>query len=141
AFARSHHPAMKHVGPIRAAMGIPTIFNILGPLTNPARARRQLLGVMRWDLCRLMAAALLDLGATRAWVVHAEDGLDEVSTMSVTQVVEVRDGEIEEHMINPARLGIPKAKLEDLHAGSPPESATIMRAIFAGNPGPAADIV
>ena len=141
AFARSHHPAMKHVAPIRASLGIPTIFNILGPLTNPARAPRQLLGVYRRDLCELMAAALLDLGATRAWVVHADDGLDELSTLGPTHVVEVRDGGLNQTTIVPAQLGIPIAKIDDLRAGSVGESAAIIRAIMSGEKGPRADIV
>jgi anthranilate phosphoribosyltransferase len=141
AFARSHHPAMKHVAPIRASLGIPTIFNILGPLTNPARASRQLMGVYRRDLCDLMAAALLDLGATRGWVVHADDGLDELSTLGPTHVVEVRDGGLNQTTITPTQLGIPIAKIDDLRAGSVAESAAIVRAILAGEKGPGADIV
>jgi anthranilate phosphoribosyltransferase len=141
AFARSHHPAMKHVAPIRAALGIPTVFNVLGPLTNPARAKRQLMGVYRKDYTELLAAALLDLGATRAWVVHAEDGLDEVSTMSVTHISEVRDGGLNQSTISPQQLGIPLAKIDDLRATNPAESAQIIRNILAGAKGPQADIV
>lgn len=141
AFARSHHPAMKHVAPVRASLAIPTIFNLLGPLTNPARASRQLMGVFRRDLCDLMAAALLDLGATRAWVVHADDGMDELSTLGPTHVVEVRDGGLNQTTIVPAQLGIPLAKIDDLRAGSVVESAAIVRSILNGRPGPAADIV
>lgn len=141
AFARSHHPAMKHVAPIRAALGIPTIFNLLGPLTNPAGAKRQLMGVFSRELVPLMAAALLDLGATRAWVVHADDGLDELSTMSPTHICEVSDGQLNESIFAPQQVGIPWAKVEDLRAGSPAESAEIIREIFAGRLGPQADIV
>ncbi len=141
AFARSHHPAMKHVAPIRASLGIPTIFNLLGPLTNPAGAKRQLMGVFSRELVPLMAAALLDLGATRAWVVHADDGLDELSTMSPTHLCEVNDGQMNESIFAPQQVGIPWAKIEDLRAGSPAESAEIIREIFAGRAGPQADIV
>lgn len=141
AFARSHHPAMKHVAPIRNALGVPTIFNLLGPLTNPAGATHQLLGVYDRKLCWLMSAALLDLGATRAWVVNADDGLDELSTLSDTHVCEVRDGGLHDHVIRPNELGLPKARIEDLRAGSPAESAEMIRGIFAGKSGPPADIV
>lgn len=141
AFARSHHPAMKHVAPIRASLAIPTIFNLLGPLTNPARASRQLMGVFKRDLCDLMAAALLDLGAIRAWVVHADDGMDELSTLGPTHVVEVRDGGLNQTTVVPAQLGIATAKIDDLRAGSVAESAAIVRSILEGRPGPQADIV
>ena len=141
AFARSHHPAMKHVGHIRASLAIPTIFNLLGPLTNPARATRQLMGVFKRDLCELMAAALLDLGVKRAWVVHAEDGLDEVSTLGPTHVVEVRDGELTQTTITPAMVGIEAANIDDLRVGSVAESAEVIRDILAGEKGPRADIV
>lgn len=141
AFARSHHPAMRHVAPIRAALGIPTIFNLLGPLTNPAGARRQLMGVFSRDLVPLLAGALLDLGATRAWVVHADDGLDELSTMSPTHICEVIDGQMNESIFAPQHVGIHWARIDDLRAGSPSDSAQVIRQILAGKPGPQADIV
>jgi anthranilate phosphoribosyltransferase len=141
AFARSHHPAMKHVAPVRQSLGIPTVFNLLGPLTNPARARFQLLGVYRRELTTMLAAALLDLGSTRAWVVHAEDGLDEMSTMSATIVCEVRDGQLSETIIDGRSFGLPRAKLSDLQVAGPAESAEAIRGIFANQPGPRADII
>ena len=141
AFARSHHPAMRHVAPIRASLGVPTIFNLLGPLTNPGDATHQLMGVYDRKLCWLMAAALLDLGTRRAWVVHAEDGLDELSTMSTTFVCEARDGELNETTVRPADVGLPVARIDDLRAAGPTESATIIRTILAGQPGPPTDIV
>ena len=141
AFARAHHPAMKHVAPVRASLAIPTIFNLLGPLTNPAGATHQLMGVFRRDLLELMAAALLDLGTKRAWVVHAEDGLDELSTLSPTHVVEVQDGTLSETIFAPQTVGIPWARLDDLRAGSPAESAQMIKAVLAGLPGPTSDIV
>lgn len=141
AFARSHHPAMKFVAPVRASVGIPTIFNLLGPLTNPAGATHQLMGVFNRPLTSLMAAALLDLGTERAWVVHAEDGLDELSTMSATHVCEARDGTLNETTITPAQVGLPIARIDDLRAANPTESAAIIRSILAGNLGPPADIV
>jgi anthranilate phosphoribosyltransferase len=141
AFARSHHPAMKFVAPIRASVGIPTIFNLLGPLTNPAGATHQLMGVFNRPLTSLLAAALLDLGTERAWVVNAEDGLDELSTMSATHVCEARDGELRETTITPAQVGLPLARIDDLRAADPTESAAIIRSIFSGKAGPPADIV
>ena len=87
AFARSHHPAMKFVGPARSSLGIPTIFNLLGPLTNPARAKHQLLGVFSPELTDRLATVLRELGSERAWVVHADDGLDELSTLGATRVI------------------------------------------------------
>ncbi len=141
AFARAHHPAMKFVAPVRQSLGVPTIFNLLGPLTNPGRARRQLLGVFKPHLTQMMAAALLDLGSERAWVVHAEDGLDEISTMSPTTICELIDGTLVEHVIDSRTYGVPRARLSDLQVGSPEESAETIRAILAGKSGPAADIV
>lgn len=141
AFARSHHPAMRHVAPIRASVGIPTIFNLLGPLTNPAGATRQLMGVYNRPLTSLMAAALLDLGVERAWVVHAEDGMDELSTLGPTHVCEARDGTLHEFSIQPTEAGIRLARIDDLRAGNPTESAAIIRSILSGKAGPPADIV
>ena len=140
AFARNHHPAMKHVAAARQTLGIATVFNLLGPLTNPARACHQLLGVYEKSLTRLLAGVLRDTGSERAWVVHAEDGLDELSTLGPTHVCELRGGELTEWTLDPATLGLAKAKAEDLAAGSPAESAAILRGIVEGRPGPARDI-
>jgi anthranilate phosphoribosyltransferase len=141
AFARAHHPAMKHVAPVRQSLGVPTLFNLLGPLTNPASAPFQLLGVFRRDLVPLLAAALMDLGTRRAWVVHADDGLDEISTLSPTHIMELRDGRFTESIIDSRTFGIPRAKLEDLQVNSPAESAEAVRGIIDGRRGPRADIV
>ncbi|HQY87993.1 MAG TPA: anthranilate phosphoribosyltransferase, partial [Tepidisphaeraceae bacterium] len=141
AFARAHHPAMKHVAPVRAALGVPTVFNLLGPLTNPAGARRQLIGVYSERVGNLVAGALVRLGCHRAWVVHADDGLDELSTMSVTTVWEISDGSISTHRIDPPLLGIQSPSLESLRVSNADESARIIQAIFDGNDGPASDIV
>src|SRR3954466_587454 len=100
AFARYHHPAMKHVAAARTALGIPTIFNLLGPLTNPGRARHQLLGVFAPELTDRIATVLQGLGSIRAWVVNAMDGLDEISTLGPTRVSELRDGEVHTRMID-----------------------------------------
>ena len=94
AFARNHHPAMKYVAAARTALGIPTIFNLLGPLTNPAGAKHQLLGVFAPELTDRLATVLRELGSKRAWVVHADDGLDELSTLGPTRVSELRDGQV-----------------------------------------------
>ena len=140
AYARAHHPAMRHVAPVRQALGIPTLFNVLGPLTNPAGARRQLIGVYARHLTTLMAEALRSLGATHAWVVHAEDGLDELSTMGVTYVSELRDGQIHEHTIDPAELGLDVPALSALQVDSVEASAAVLRGIVDGEAGPCRDI-
>jgi anthranilate phosphoribosyltransferase len=141
AFARGHHPAMKHVAPIRAELGVPTIFNLLGPLTNPAGAGVQLIGVYRPDLVPLIAEALRELGTRRAWVVHAEDGLDELSTMSPTIVAALQDGQIDHTRIDAQSLGLPRANLADLQVPDAAASADVLRRVFAGEQGPARDIV
>jgi anthranilate phosphoribosyltransferase len=140
AFARNHHPAMKHVAAARSSLGVPTIFNLLGPLTNPARAKYQLLGVYSKHLTELLAGVLKETGSTRAWVVHAEDGLDELSTLSPTHVCELKDGSINCWTLDPTTLGMPIAKLEDLQVDSVPASAEAIREIVAGTPGPRHDI-
>src|SRR6186997_451443 len=114
AFARSHHPAMKHVAAARTSLGIPTIFNLLGPLTNPGRAKHQLLGVFAPELTDRMATVLLGLGSTRAWVVHAMDGLDEISTLGPTRLSELRNGHVRTWTFDPASVGLPNARLSDL---------------------------
>jgi anthranilate phosphoribosyltransferase len=141
AFARSHHPAMKHVAPIRQALGVPTIFNLLGPLTNPGRAKRQLLGVFKPELTRLMAEVLLQLGSERAWVAHGEDGLDELSTMAPTRITELKDGALSDWTLDATSLGIARARVEDLQVASAAESAAAIGEVFAGKAGPRSDIV
>ncbi len=140
AFARSHHPAMKHVGPARASLGVPTIFNMIGPLANPAKAKHQLLGVFAPELTDRFAQVLRELGSTRAWVVHAEDGLDELSTLGPTRIAELHDGHIRSWTLNPADHGVPFGRLSDLQVGSVEESAIAIREILDGQPGPKRDI-
>jgi len=140
AFARSHHPAMKHVGPARASLGVPTIFNMLGPLANPAKARHQLLGVFAPELTDRFAQVLRELGSIRAWVVHAEDGLDELSTLGPTRIAELHDGHIRSWTLNPTDFGVPFGRLSDLQVGSVGESASAIRDILNGQPGPKRDI-
>jgi anthranilate phosphoribosyltransferase len=140
AFARSHHPAMKHVAAVRTSLGIPTLFNFLGPLTNPGRAKHQLLGVFAPELTDRFATVLRELGSTRAWVVNAHDGLDEISTLGPTRVSELRDGEIHTHTIDPRDVGIAYARVSDLQVNSADESADAIRRIFTGEKGPRYDI-
>ena len=140
AFARSHHPAMKFVAPVRTALGIPTVFNLLGPLTNPARARHQLLGVFAPELTDKLATVLRGLGSARAWVVHAQDGLDELSTLGPTRVSELRDGEIHTWTFDPQSLELPYARLSDLQVDSVDQAADAMRRVLAAERGPLYDI-
>jgi len=140
AFARNHHPAMKHVAAARTSLGIVTIFNLLGPLTNPARARYQLLGVFAAELTDKLAAVLRQLGSVRAWVVHAEDGLDEISTLGPTRISELQDGEVRTWRLDCREYGIPYARLSDLQVQSVEESAEVVRSVVRGDKGPARDI-
>jgi anthranilate phosphoribosyltransferase len=140
AFARSHHPAMKFVAPARTSLGIPTIFNLLGPLTNPARAKHQLLGVFAPELTDRLASVLKELGSDRAWVVHADDGLDELSTLGATRVSELKDGEVRTWHVDPKDLGMPYARLSDLQVGGVDESADVISRVLIGEQGAPRDI-
>jgi len=139
-FAPSHHPAMKHVVPVRKALGIRTIFNLLGPLANPAGARRQLLGVFAPDLVRPLAEVLRRLGAERAIVACGQSGtggrLDEIATTGPTTIAELDRGEIREQALTPESLGLERVNLEALAADSPATSAAIIRAVLDGETGP-----
>ena len=140
-FAPTFHPSMRHAGQARRELGVRTAFNLLGPLTNPAGATRQLVGVPRPELTELVARSLAMLGAERAWVVHGADGLDEISTTGYTKVSECRDGAVNTFYIHPADLGLPKAVPEALRGGDAERNAGIARAILAGERGAARDIV
>jgi anthranilate phosphoribosyltransferase len=140
-FAPRHHAAMKHVVPARKALGVRTIFNFLGPLTNPAGAKRQLLGVADRHYQETIAEALVALGSVRALVVSAEDGLDELSPASRTRVIEVADGRTAEWFVEPGRLGLAPAELESVAGGTPAENAAVSRSVLAGEPGPHRDLV
>jgi anthranilate phosphoribosyltransferase len=132
-FAPRLHPAMKAVMPVRRTLGVRTVFNLLGPLTNPAGIERQVIGVWGSDVQRLMAEALADLGARHALVVHSEDGLDEISVCAPTSMIEVRDGEIAgERRIDPGALGIEVGDPESLRGGDAGENLRRMRAILGG---------
>jgi anthranilate phosphoribosyltransferase len=140
-FAQAFHPAMKHVAPVRRELGIRTVFNVLGPLTNPAGAEAQVLGVARPELAPLMAEALSRLGTRRALVVHGDGGVDKLSLSGPTTVHEVRSGEITEYTITPEEAGLSPAPIESVRGGSADESAAIVRSVLAGDEGPRRDIV
>jgi anthranilate phosphoribosyltransferase len=140
-FAPRHHAAMAHVVPVRKELGVRTIFNFLGPLTNPAGAERQLLGVSDRHYQETIAEALLELGTERAMVVAAEDGLDELSLSARTRVIEVADGHTEEWFVEPGEFGLAPAELAEVAGGSPEENAAAARAVLAGERGPRRDLV
>lgn len=139
-FAPKLHPAMREVMPVRKLLGLRTVFNVLGPLTNPARARRQLMGVYAESLVEPIARVQAELGADHALVVHGEDGLDEITTTGRTLVGEVRGGEVSVYHVTPEELGLPRARLEDLAGGDPAENAAALERVFAGEAGPLADV-
>ncbi len=140
-FAPSHHPAMKHaIGP-RRELGMRTVFNVLGPLTNPAGARRQLLGVFDPSLTELMAGTLAELGSEHALVVHGLDGLDEISTTGPTRVSELSDGDVRTYEVTPEQFGFTPVDPRDLEGGEPPQSAEVLLGAISGKPSPARDIV
>jgi anthranilate phosphoribosyltransferase len=140
-FAPAHHSAMKHVAPVRAALGIRTIFNMLGPLANPAGVKRQMLGVFAPEWVGPFADALLALGAERAMVVHGVDGMDEISTTGATLVAELKDGALRMQDLTPERLGVKRATLDDLRGGTAAENAQAVKDVLSGKPGPFADLV
>jgi anthranilate phosphoribosyltransferase len=135
------HSAMKHVAPVRREMGIRTVFNILGPLTNPAGASRQVLGVYRKELTATLARVLGRLGSTRACVVHGSDGMDEITITGSTFVAELREGEIQEYRIRPEDVGLKTAPAETIRGGDAQENAAIVRGILGGEKGPRRDVV
>jgi anthranilate phosphoribosyltransferase len=140
-FAPTFHPSMRHAGPTRKELGIRTAFNLLGPLTNPAGAARQLVGVPRPELTELVARSLGLLGTSRAWVVHGADGLDELSTTGYSKVSEFRDGAVNTFYVHPSEFGVPKSTRADLRGGDAAANAAIIRAILDGAHGAPRDIV
>jgi anthranilate phosphoribosyltransferase len=140
-FAPTFHPSMRHAAPTRRELGIRTAFNLLGPLTNPAGAARQLVGVPRPELTELVARSLALLGSERAWVVHGADGLDEISTTGYTKVSECREGAVNTFYVHPADFKLPKATPSELKGGDAFENATIARNVLDGQPGAPRDIV
>jgi anthranilate phosphoribosyltransferase len=140
-FAPAHHAATRYVVPARKELAVRTIFNFLGPLTNPAGARRQVIGVSDLGYLEVLAGALARLGCDRALVVSSADGLDEMSTSAPTHVVEVDGDQLRRYKVSVADVGLPEAPPEALAGGRPDENAAIARAIFEGEPGPRADLV
>ncbi|MGB0733180.1 MAG: anthranilate phosphoribosyltransferase [Pontibacterium sp.] len=140
-FAPQHHSAMKHaIGP-RKEMGLRTIFNVLGPLTNPAGAKRYVLGVFDGSLCRPLAEALQSLGCVHAMVVHSDEGLDEISLAGESKVVELKDGELNEYKVSPSDVGIAAQPLDSLQVHSSEESLALIKAAFSGENQGAANII
>jgi anthranilate phosphoribosyltransferase len=140
-FAPLHHPAFRHVGPVRRALGVRTVFNLLGPLANPAGAPRQLIGVYDRAYLERMAGALAELGCERALVVSSRDGMDELSTGAVSDVVELLGGAVRVDEVDPAALGLEPGDPAALAGGGPEENAAVLRAVLRGEGGAAADIV
>jgi len=135
-FAPRHHAAMRHVAPVRKELGLRTLFNLLGPLANPAGARRQLLGVYAAQLVPVLARTLAELGCDRAFVVHGHGGLDEISTSGPTVVCEVRGGAVRQFELMPEDVGVARAPLAGLRGGDAQENAASLRGVLRGEPGP-----
>lgn len=141
-FAPRHHPAMRHVIPVRKALGVHTVFNVLGPLTNPAGAGRQVIGVADASRIDLLAETLVELGIERAWVLRSGDGLDELSIAETSRVIEVRDGRLRRFKVNPEEAGIKRASsLAGTEGGTPADNAAKVSSVLDGDPGPHRDIV
>ena len=139
-FAPKLHPAVKEVMPVRNSLGVRTLFNVLGPLTNPAGAPRQLMGVYSAELVETIAEVLLDLGSTHAMVVHGRDGLDEITTTRETDVAEVRAGAVHHRVLTPEEFGFERVTLDELAGGDPERNSQLMLRVLAGEPGPLLDI-
>jgi anthranilate phosphoribosyltransferase len=140
-FAPTFHPAMKHAAQARKDLGVRTAFNLLGPMINPARPTRQIVGVPRPDLTELIARSLALLGSERAWVVHGADGLDELSTTGYTKVSECRNNAVQTFYVHPADFGLAKATPESLKGGDAQANAAIVRAVLSGTKGAPRDVV
>ena len=140
-FAPTFHPSMRHAAQTRRDLGVRTAFNLLGPLTNPAGATRQLVGVPRPEFTELLARSLMLLGSERAWVVHGADGIDEISTTGYTKVSECRNGTVNTFHLHPADVGLPKALPSSLKGGTAQANADIIRSVLSGERGPARDVV
>jgi anthranilate phosphoribosyltransferase len=140
-FAPAHHPAMRHAAPVRRELGTRTIFNLIGPLTNPASARAQVMGVYSPELAPTVASVIAMLGATRAFVVHGAGGVDELSPVGPNLVYEVVGEDVRERTVDPAELGIPRCEPGDLRGGDPTENAHSIRRVFAGENGAQSDAI
>jgi anthranilate phosphoribosyltransferase len=139
-WAPQHHPAMKHWAPVRAELGIRTIFNLLGPISNPAGVKRQVIGVFSWQWVEPIAHVLKNLGCDHIWVVHGHDGLDELTTTGATDVAEVKDGKVTVFEVTPADAGLQPAKLSELKGGDAAFNAAAIRDVLAGSRMPLRDI-
>ncbi len=139
--APRHHSAMRHVGPVRTELGTRTIFNLLGPLSNPAGAKRQLMGVFAREWVEPLAIVLGRLGAVHAMVVHGADGLDELTTTGVSHVAEFKDGKVTTYDVTPEDAGLPRAHMDDLAGGEAEQNAQVIRDMLDGKPGAYRDIV
>lgn len=140
-FAPNHHSAMKHAAPVRRELGVRTLFNLLGPLTNPAGATHQVMGVFDAALTRKLACVLQRLGSHHVMVVHGADGMDEISFAGDTYVAELKHGEVREYVLNPQQFGLPLHRAESIRVSNAAESRLMIEAVLAGTPGPARDIV
>ena len=141
AFARTFHPAMRHVGPVRAELGIPTVFNVLGPLSHPGRLTRQVIGTSDWSSAHRIAETLKASGSVRSLIVHGDGELDELTTAGPSRIVSLDDGQITEFEIDAADVGLARATPDDLAGGDAATNAEIAGRVFAGEAGPARDIV
>ncbi len=140
-FAPSHHSAMKHAAPVRRELGVRTVFNILGPLTNPAGAPNQVMGVFKRDLVGLQARVLHALGSRHVMVVHGADGLDEITVSGDTDVAELRDGQVREYRLNPGQFGLAVSPISAIRVETIDQAKAMLLAVLAGTPGAARDIV
>jgi anthranilate phosphoribosyltransferase len=140
-FAPAYHPAMKHVAHVRRDLGFRTVFNLLGPICNPARVRRQLVGIFAEEWLEPVAHVLKDLGTEKAWVVHGADGLDEMTTTGITHVAVLEDGQVSLRKIVPEDVGLRRATLAELKGGTAQENARAIRDLFSGARGAFRDIV
>ena len=140
-FAPNHHSAMRHAAPVRRELGVRTLFNLLGPLTNPAGAKRQVMGVFHRDLTGLLARVLQRLGSEHVLVVHGADGMDEISFAGDTYVAELKDGQVKEYVLNPQQFGLPLHDVQSIRVQNAEQSSQIALAVLGGETGPARDIV
>ncbi|MGZ6951729.1 MAG: anthranilate phosphoribosyltransferase [Acidimicrobiia bacterium] len=140
-FAQKFHPALRHAAPVRAQIGVPTTFNFLGPLANPARVRRQVVGVGDPTMADPIASALVQLGSVRAMVFFGHDGLDELTTVDSSSVRSIADGKVTKSILDPTQLGLARATLDELRGGDAQQNAAIVHAVLDGEPGPRREVV
>ncbi len=140
-FAPRHHPAMRHVAEVRKKLGVRTIFNLLGPLTNPANVKHHLIGVYELEWLGPIAEVLKMLGSETAWIAHGHDGMDEITTTAPTDVVELRSNMIQHFTLEPTQVGLPQASITDLKGGDAPQNAVALKELLKGKKGPYRDIV